>query len=364
MTPGRISPGFWVNRRVLLTGHSGFKGAWLALTLKALGARVAGLSLEPEEPSLFTQAGVANRIDWNHFTDLGDPAAVDEVVAAVKPEIVIHFAAQSLVRRAFREPRRTFSTNVMGTVNLLESLRGGGTAHAALIATTDKVYLNLETGLPFRESDPLGGFDPYSASKAGTEFVVSAYRRYFEGNTVLAVARAGNIIGGGDWSEDRLIPDAIRAVQANQMLQVRNPASTRPWQFVLDALEGYLLLIEHVCGRRPDIANPALGAWNFGPPLDNPQVTVAQICDWISGICPSRFVWTAAPHAEGIRESRLLALDATRAQKELQWRPRLDAKAAVRATLEWYRAMFEGEDPYDLCLGQIDRHLRIEPIPA
>jgi len=347
---------FWRDRRILITGHTGFKGAWLALILQRLGAKVTGLALAPEGLSLFTQADIAVRIDGHHIIDLRDSTAVDALVTSARPEIVMHFAAQSLVRDAYREPRRTFATNVLGTVNLLESLIRCDTVRTILTATTDKVYLNLETGRPFLETDPLGGIEPYSASKAATEFVISAYRPFFAGRATLVVARAGNVIGGGDWSRDRLIPDAIRAVQAGEPLHVRNPASIRPWQFVIDALEGYLLLVEHAWKCELDIGAPSSGAWNFGPPIGLPLVTVEQICQWVQNKWPTQFAWKAVPDAEKIKESHLLALDPGRAQRELRWSPRLTPKEAVRETLEWYAGLLDGKDAYELCLRQIDEH--------
>jgi CDP-glucose 4,6-dehydratase len=364
MKKGQVEANFWRGRRVLLTGHTGFKGAWLALVLERLGSKVIGLSLAPEQPSLFLQAGIARHVVAHHVVDLNDEAAVHEVVTATDPEIVVHFAAQSLVREAFRSPRKTFATNILGAVHLFEALRRCGAVRVILTATTDKVYLNHEGGRPFRESDPLGGLEPYSASKAGVEFVVSAYRRYFADRTSLVVARAGNIIGGGDWSMDRLIPDAIRALMAGVPLDVRNPDAVRPWQFILDVLEGYLLLIEYAARLRPDISDPATGAWNFGPPADSAPITVERICTWINEIWPERFVWRVVPDAEKIRESRLLSLDSSRAMEELEWQPRLKQHEALRAALDWYAAALNGMNPYDLCRRYIDEHLPLAKAPA
>ncbi len=352
----RIDPRFWKDRSVLLTGHTGFKGAWLALVLEQLGSKVEGLALAPEEPSLFSQAQVARHIKAHHVLDLEDYAAVQSAVASSKPEIVIHFAAQSLVREAWRTPRRTFATNVLGTVHLLEALRSCDALRTILVATSDKVYLNLEEGRPFCETDRLGGIEPYSASKAATECVVSAYRSYFATRACLVVARAGNIVGGGDWSKERLIPDAVRAVMAGIPLEVRNPEASRPWQFVLDALEGYLLLAENAPGLPQESLDPAEVTWNFGPRTGGEAVAVKCICEWIQERWPGRFAWRATPDKEKIRESRQLALDPSKAERELKWRPRLDSRGAVFATLDWYAATLDGMDPYDVCRRQIDEY--------
>jgi CDP-glucose 4,6-dehydratase len=354
-----IDKEFWQDRRILLTGHTGFKGAWLSLVLSRLGSKIIGLSLAPEEQSLFLQAGVAHHLSAHHLVDLENEPAVRALVSDANPEIVIHFAAQSLVREAWRAPRKTFMTNVIGSVNLFEALRRCNGIRTILTTTTDKVYLNSERGASFREEDPLGGIEPYSASKAAAEFVVSAYRGYFAGRAASVVARAGNIIGGGDWSMDRVIPDAMRAAMQGVPLEVRNPKSVRPWQFVLDALEGYLLLVENVTRERPDCSSPARCAWNFGPPTEDDPVTVERICRWIEDQWPRHFTWRYTQDAEDIHESRLLFLDSSRAQQDLGWSPRLSTREAVLATLDWYAAYMDGKSPYDICSRQIDDHFCI-----
>jgi len=359
-----IDKDFWQGRRVLLTGHTGFKGAWLALVLSRLGSKVIGLSLAPEEQSLFLQADVAHHLSAHHLVDLENEPAVRAVVADANPEVAIHFAAQSLVREAWRAPRRTFMTNVMGTVHLFDALRRCDEIRTILTTTTDKVYLNSEQGVPFREEDPLGGIEPYSASKVGAEFVVSAYRGYFAGRAASVVARAGNIIGGGDWSMDRLIPDAMRAVMRGAPLEVRNPRSVRPWQFVLDALEGYLLLVEKVTRKCPECSSPAKCAWNFGPSNGDAPVTVERVCRWIEDQWPRHFTWRYTQDAEDIRESRILSLDSSRARQDWGWSPRLSTQEAVLATLEWYAAYMDGKNPYDICSRQIDEHFCVAGAPA
>ena len=353
-----IDPGFWDGKRVLITGHTGFKGSWLSLLLAHLGCKVWGLSLPPEEPSLFNQARVRDVLEGNHFLDLEDCNQVQAAVDGVQPHITVHLAAQSLVREAYRDPKRTFATNVLGTVHLLEAHRICTAIKSILVATTDKVYLNLEHGLPFREGDRLGGLEPYSASKVGAESAAAAYRAsYFrERGVAVPVCRAGNVIGGGDWSDDRLLPDAIRAVMSRESLRVRNPSSARPWQFVLDALEGYLLLIQRSAHGAGGESDPEDDAWNFGPSTASEDVTVEQICRWIGEFWPDRFTWRPEAAREQIRESQLLALDPAKAEEKLSWAPRYSPKEAVLKSLEWYSDFLAGKDAYDLCLRQIGEH--------
>ncbi len=253
---------FWRGRRVLLTGHSGFKGSWLTLWLHRLGAVVTGVSLPPETaPNIFTDADIGALCD-SHFCDIRAAAPLAELVRAARPEVVLHLAAQPLVRASYREPRETFATNVMGTVNVLDALRGLDGVRVAVMVTTDKVYRSQEAPRPYREDDALGGHDPYSASKAASEMAIASYRDAFLSAQGVAVAsaRAGNVIGGGDWSEDRIIPDAVRAWQAGQTLEVRRPQAIRPWQHVLEPLAGYLTLAQALW-QRPALAD----SYNFGP---------------------------------------------------------------------------------------------------
>ncbi len=355
---GRIDPAFWRHKRVLVTGHTGFKGAWLCLALKRLGCEVAGLSLPAEDPGLYLQAGIGRLLSAEHLGEIENYEAVHAFLGKFRPEIVVHFAAQSLVRQSHRNPRRTFATNVMGTVNLLEAARHCDDVGVALIATTDKVYLNMESGRPFREDDRLGGLEPYSASKAATEIVAACWRaRYLQGcNVALAVCRAGNVIGGGDWSKERLIPDIVRAAMAGQILDVRNPGAVRPWQFVLDALYGYLLLVERYWHSRAAAADPDTDAWNFGPDPGDGHVEVSQICKWAEANWPGRFSWRIAQDNEGIEESKLLMLDPQKAFSALGWRPKFSPQEAVRRTLDWYAHHLAGGDARELCHGQIEHH--------
>lgn len=354
---------FWGGRKVLLTGHTGFKGAWMTMLLQRLGARVVGLSLEAETPSLFEQAQLAGRIEAHHVADLRDAARIKAIVQTAQPEIVIHLAAQSLVRLAYKEPALTFDTNVMGTVNLFEALRGQSSVQVILTTTTDKVYYNEDLGRNFVEQDRLGGKDPYSASKAATEAVVAAYRASFQApsGVISLVARAGNIVGGGDWATDRLVPDAVRAAHEHVPLAVRSPASTRPWQHVLDGLIGYLMLIEYATRHRPAFDDPTDAAFNFGPLADQPSATVAQVCDWISEIWPERFSWIAGPAPDSgmsmMKESKLLGLNSDKAARMLGWRPQMSSHGAIVESINWYKGLFAGRDPFELCKQQIEVRL-------
>jgi CDP-glucose 4,6-dehydratase len=350
----RIDRRFWLGKRVLVTGHTGFKGAWLVQILSQLGARVAGLALEPEEPSLYAQAGVASLLDAEALVDLGQAEPVMEFARAFDPQIILHLAAQSFVRRSHRQPVETFASNVMGTVHLLEAVRACPSAKTVLVTTTDKVYFNAETGVPFREGDRLGGTEPYSASKAATELVIAAWRRsYLSGRGIsLISARAGNVLGGGDWGEDNLLPDAIRAVMAGVPLKIRNPAAVRPWQHVLDVLEGYMLLAERM-GHRLEAAEPEDLAWNIGPDPKSGFVAVEQLCDWLKEQWPERFSWQVEVDGSGIKENHLLLLDPAKAGRDTGWSARFDPKEALQETLKWYAGFMEGADARELCAGQI-----------
>lgn len=356
VAPGPVaaapSARFWSGRKVLLTGHTGFKGAWLAAWLHELGAEVHGLALAPEtEPSLFR--ALAERIGIRStIGDIRDPALVTDTVATAAPEIVIHLAAQALVRRSYRDAAGTFATNVQGTVNLLEALRGRDGVRVTLVVTSDKVYENLGTGVPLHESDALGGADPYSASKAAVEIVTSSYARSFLAgqDTRVATARAGNVIGGGDWSDDRVVPDIWRAFRSRAPIGLRYPDATRPWQHVLDPLAGYLCFVE----RLWDDASGALPrALNFGP--DNAaHLTVAELVGRFTAAYGEGPGWVQSPGPHP-PEAALLAIDARLARQSLGWWPRLATEQAVAWTAEWYRGFDRGADPAELTLAQIRR---------
>jgi CDP-glucose 4,6-dehydratase len=337
--PPPVDPTFWRDRRVLLTGHTGFKGAWMAAMLAHLGARVTGFALAPDtEPSLFALARIGD-IVLEGFDDLREPQCVAAAVRKAKPDIVLHLAAQALVTRAVREPIATFAVNAMGTANLLDALRTTDGLRAVLVVTTDKVYENPQCGRPFRESDPLGGHDPYAASKAAAEIITASFARtYFEGRGIaVGTARGGNVIGGGDFSADRIVPDIYRAMIGNQELVLRHPSATRPWQHVLDCLTGYLVYAQALAQRR-DVPR----ALNFGPSEDA-QVPVSSLAAAMQAALGAKPGWRVAERSEA-PEMATLALDSTLARQSLGWTDRLIGEAAIRATAEWYLAFARGED--------------------
>lgn len=336
-------PNFWAGKRVLLTGHTGFKGSWLAIWLNRLGAKVTGISLPPAtDPNLFTLAAVDGLCD-SKIIDIGNVEALAAEVQAADPQIVFHLAAQALVRVGYRAPLNTFAINVQGTANVLEALRPLNSVRAAVMVTTDKVYQNLEHPSPYRETDALGGHDPYSASKAAAEIVIASYRSaYFaERSVAVASARAGNVIGGGDWSADRLLPDAVRAWQAGAVLDVRRPQATRPWQHVLEPLAGYLSLAEALW------QNPALAeAYNFGPHTHE-AATVQTVVELARGAYGGEVSYgdgTAGPHEAG-----WLALEIAKARATLGFAPRWTLATAVERTMAWYRDQADGADARSLC---------------
>jgi CDP-glucose 4,6-dehydratase len=327
----------YTGRKVLVTGHTGFKGSWLSAWLQGLGARVAGLALAPEsQPNHWDVLGLDMP---SHLVDIRDGDAVARVFELEQPEIVFHLAAQSLVRRSYAEPQRTWDANVMGTVNVLEGCRKAPALRAIVVATTDKCYENREWVWGYRESDRLGGRDPYSASKAAAELVASSYRDSFlrqAGAPLLATVRAGNVVGGGDWSEDRLIPDLARAVAAGKSLAVRSPRAVRPWQHVLESLSGYLRVGESLLAGNSAHAT----AWNFGPDQNDAR-TVGELLDSLRRHWPDAR-WHAEPSPDAPHEAGILKLDCTKAAALLGWRPALGIDDALRMTAEWYGNFFAG----------------------
>ena len=340
---GLVDSDLWRGRRVLLTGHTGFKGAWLALWLQSMGAEVVGLSHGvPTEPSLFALARVADGLHDEVRADIRDPEAVGRAVAASRPEVVLHLAAQPMVRRSFAEPRLTYETNVMGTVNVLDAVRTAGaeTVRAVVNVTSDKCYDNREQARPFVESDCMGGHDPYSNSKGCAELVADAYRRSFfsgEDGPRVASARAGNVIGGGDWGEDRLIPDIMRAAAGGSPIAIRNPEAVRPWQHVLNPLSGYLLLAQRLlAGDRVD------EGWNFGPAESDVQ-PVRFLVERVTALWPEELAWEIDPGPHP-HEAHFLSLDSGKAREGLAWRPRWELEEALASIVEWHLAALGGED--------------------
>lgn len=350
----RVDPSFWQDRGVLVTGHTGFKGAWLVLWLRAMGARVIGLANGvPTVPSLYELAGAGAGIEEVR-ADVRDPTALLETFARHSPEIVIHMAAQSLVRRSFAQPRVTYETNVMGTVNVLEAVRATPSVRAVVNVTSDKCYDNraLREPRPFVEGDPMGGHDPYSSSKGCAELVANAYMRSFFAPALdgprLGSVRAGNVIGGGDYGEDRLVPDLMRGALEGAPVAVRRPDAVRPWQHVLNPLSGYLVLAQAL------VASPKnQGSWNFGPTLDDAR-PVGWIADRLTELWPGDLRWEA-DLGEHPHEATFLALDSTKARDQLRWAPTWTLDEAVVAIVEWYWALHSDEDVRAVTLGQIER---------
>lgn len=346
-----VNAAFWRGKRVFLTGHTGFKGSWLSLWLQQLGAHVTGYALKPPtRPSLFELADVAGGMTSLNG-DVRDLPRLRKALVAARPQLVVHMAAQSLVRESYCDPVGTYSTNVMGTVNVLEAARVAGSVRAILIVTSDKCYENRERRRGYREDEPLGGRDPYSSSKAGAELVTHAYRDSFyeRSRAAVASARAGNVIGGGDWSKDRLLPDAVRAFSAGKPLRVRNPHAVRPWQHVLEPLHGYMMLAQRLYAQGARYA----GAWNFGPAAEGHKpvkwVVEHVVARWGAG---ARWTHERGPQ---VHEAARLTLDCRKARRELGWRPRLDLRTALDWVVEWHERHAAGEDPGAVTASQIAR---------
>ena len=351
---------FWEGRRVLVTGHTGFKGSWLVLMLARCGARVHGYALQPPtKPSLFETARVHEHLSGHAIGDVRDARALADAVEAAAPEVVFHLAAQPLVRASYREPVETYATNVMGTVHLLEAARSAGCVRALVNVTSDKCYAEDASGRPHHEGDALGGHDPYASSKACAELVTSAYRDSFLASqgVLVASARAGNVIGGGDWAQDRLVPDFFRALDAGEVLEVRRPDAVRPWQHVLDPLSGYLQLAERLASGDATCARP----WNFGPAAADAR-PVRWLLERLSSDAGAA-AWRRAPGRHP-HETATLLLDSTEARRELGWKPRWPLQEALARTLAWHRAWRAGADMQRLTLDQIAAHAAREPVAA
>lgn len=339
---------FWSGKRVVLTGHTGFKGGWLALWLRRMGASVTGIALPPvTAPNLFTAASIGAAVE-SHICDIRDADKTARLIRSVRPDVVFHLAAQPLVRESYLRPIDTFSSNVMGTVHVLEALRGADNAKVAVFTTTDKVYVNREWVYPYREDDALGGHDPYSASKAASEMAVASYRAAFLETQGLAVAtvRAGNVIGGGDWSKDRLIPDAVRAWEKGETLSIRSPGSVRPWQHVLEPLGAYLVLAERLWGDRT-----LAGAYNIGP--DSAETASVRTVVTLARAAYGRGEVEFGSCDQGFHEAGLLTLENAKARAVLGVKPRWTLRQAIERTMHWYDAFARGTHAADLCDADI-----------
>lgn len=348
----------WQGRSVFLTGHTGFKGSWLALWLSQMGARVHGYALDPSTtPSLFNEAGVARVLAGDMRADIADRSALKAALQAARPSVVLHLAAQALVRPSYTDPLTTLATNVMGTAHVLEAVRAVDSVQAVVIVTTDKVYDNREWVYPYREADALGGHDPYSASKSAAEIVVASYRASFYGAAGhparVATARAGNVIGGGDWSPERLVPDCLQAFAAGAPVSLRYPQAVRPWQHVLEPLGGYLALAERLLGRGGE---RAAKAWNFGPEVGG-DAAVGAVAEGLARRWgeDARIEYSGAAGAP--HEAGLLRLDITQARIELGWRPLWSLEQALDATVDWFQAWQRGDDVATLCRKQIASYM-------
>ena len=347
----------WQGRRVFLTGHTGFKGGWLALWLSRLGAVVRGYSLDPcTEPNLFRLASVGAVLD-DVRGDIRDYSRLEASIRDFAPQIMFHMAAQPIVRRSYTDPLGTYATNVMGTAHVLEAVRKTPSVRAVVCVTTDKVYHNQEWVWPYREEDPLGGFDPYASSKACAEIISAAYRSSFfsveqmhEHRVALATARAGNVIGGGDWSEDRLVPDLVRGFCSGRPALIRRPNAIRPWQHVLDPLHGYLILAQRLLGQDKGCGS----AYNFGP-RDEGNWSVERIAARLAEMWGNNASW-ARDADPGAYEAHSLRLDATKARSELGWEPKLKIETALEWTMQWYRAWQEGKNMAELTAKQIEEY--------
>jgi CDP-glucose 4,6-dehydratase len=357
--PGGLDREYWQGRRVFLTGHTGFKGSWLSLWLESLGADVTGYALEPPtQPNLYDQAGVASSLR-SIIADIRDYPRLAAAVAEARPEVVLHMAAQSVVKRGYEDPIETYSANVMGTVHLFEAIRRLGTGCVVVNVTSDKCYAHRASGPGYREDDPMGGDDPYSNSKGCAELVTTSFRQSFfnpdtfdQHGIALASARAGNAIGGGDWTANQLIPDLVRCFISGQPCPIRSPRAIRPWQFVLEPLRGYLMLAERLGRHGAAFAS----GWNFGP-ADDDAKPVSWIADYLTKAWGGDAAWIRDEAAHPA-EAAVLRLDAAKAASELQWRPTLPLAEALDWIVEWYRGWGAGEDARRLTLDQISRYER------
>ncbi|MFT6137618.1 MAG: CDP-glucose 4,6-dehydratase [Cyclobacteriaceae bacterium] len=351
---GKVDNTFWKSKKVFLTGHTGFKGSWLCIWLNSMGATVKGYSLTPNtEPNLFTKANISKEIQ-SDIGDIRDLEQLSQSMASFNPEILIHMAAQPLVRLSYIDPVGTYSTNVIGTVNVLEAARSCSNLKAIVAITTDKCYENNEWDWGYRENEPMGGYDPYSSSKGCAELVTSAYRRsFFNGKDTafLASARAGNVIGGGDWADDRLVPDILKAFEQSKPVVVRNPLSTRPWQHVLEPLSGYLVLAQELFNNGHEYAEP----WNFGPKDEGCQpvhwILDKMVAKWGDGA-----TWELDKN-NNPHEAGFLKLDCSKAANRLKWQPKWNLEETLELIIDWHQSYIKGNDVKEACLSQIKKYI-------
>lgn len=344
---------FWKNKKILITGHTGFKGGWLTLWLKKLNCDILGFSDSIPTSGIFKTLNLNDEI-CSKFGDIREYSAIHECIKNFKPEIIFHLAAQSLVFESYLDPIKTYNTNVMGTLNLFEAIRKTQTPSIVINVTSDKCYENKHLQRPFRESDPMGGYDPYSSSKGCAELLTSSYRNSFfnmnnfhEHNTLIASVRAGNVIGGGDWSKNRLIPDLIRGIENNNVVKIRNPNFIRPWQFILEPLLGYMLLVEKISKNSPDYAD----SWNFGPSSEKME-TVSKIISFFQ----ESFSQLQVSFEQNLKyESPSLILDSSKALKKLGWENKLDLQKSISLTCDWYKKFFDNHNMKNVSIEQIDK---------
>ena len=352
---GMVNPEFWNGKRVFLTGHTGFKGSWLSLWLQQMGAVVKGFALEPNtSPNLYELAGVARNME-SEIGDITNLSLIKDSMISFNPDILIHMAAQPLVRLSYDEPVLTYATNIMGTVNVLEAARTCGNLKAIVSVTTDKCYENKEWAWGYRENEPMGGHDPYSSSKGCAELITSAYRNSFfnsVNSAAIASARAGNVIGGGDWSEDRLIPDILKSFEKKSPVVIRNPMATRPWQHVLEPLSGYLVLAEHLFNEGKSFAE----AWNFGP-KDEDCKPVSWILDKMVANWNDHASWELDKN-NNPHEAGYLKLDCSKAAAKLNWKPKWDLDFTLGKIINWHQSFLNGSNIHDECLNEIVEYQR------
>ena len=355
-----LDKNFWKNKKVFLTGHTGFKGGWLSLILNYLEAEVVGYSLEPEKNSFFNQVNLGKVVRHN-LGDIRDLTSLNEVEKRFKPDILIHMAAQSLVIESYKDPINTFSTNIMGTVNILETIRMSKSIKTGVIITTDKCYENRNLSRGYREDDPMGGFDPYSSSKGSAELVIKSYQRSFlneknfkEGAASIASVRAGNVIGGGDWAEERLIPDLLRSTKTRKKTKIRNPSATRPWQHVLEPLTGYLLVVQKLFEEGPSKADN----WNFGP-NEKDIKPVSYVADLFCDRWGDNLSWIKDDRKNYFHEAELLSLDIEKAKTTLGWDPKWSLDQAITKVVDWHKQPVSEKNLLKMSLSQIEEYLKI-----